>query len=53
MVDMGRRGEVRGLIDDMTGERLRLMAAREGLIERSGLDDSLVGELGGGWRHNR
>jgi hypothetical protein len=52
MVNMGCRGECRAVIDDMTGERLRFMAACECLVEGGGLDNSLVGKLGGGWRHN-
>ena len=29
----------------MAGQRVWLMASGEGLVERSGLDDALVGEL--------
>lgn len=42
----------RALVDHMAGQWLGLVAAGEGLVERGGLDDSLVGKLGGGRGHD-
>lgn len=40
------------LVDHMASQWLGLVAACEGLVERGGLNDSLIGELRGGRRHD-
>jgi hypothetical protein len=49
---MGCIGEVGRLVRDMTRERMGLVSAGEGLVEGSGLDDSLMGELFVGGSHD-
>jgi hypothetical protein len=45
VVDMRRIRQVRGLILNVSRQRMRLVASCERLVQRRGLDDALVGEL--------
>lgn len=45
MVNVGGAGEIRARVRDVTREGERLVTAGEGLVQGSGLNDSLVGKL--------
>lgn len=45
VVDMRRIRQVRGLVLDVSRQRMRLVTARERLVQRRRLNDALVGEL--------
>ncbi len=52
MMDMGGVGEVGRLINNVASHRLRLMPAREALIERGGLNNAFVSKLLMGRRYD-
>ena len=45
VVDVRRVAQVRGLVSDMAGRRVRVVSPRERLAKRSGLDDPFVRKL--------
>ena len=53
MVDMGGGGQGRALVDDVARQRLGLVSAGKGLVQRGGLDDTLTGELSGRGGYDR
>ena len=52
VVDVGSIREVGWMVGDVTGEGMRLMSPRKGLIQRSGLNYSLMCELFVRWCHD-
>lgn len=45
VVDVGRVGKPRRVVCDVSRQGLRVVHAREGLVERRRLDDALTSEL--------